>query len=173
MPAGKITFASGHYLGGHPDQSRSKSGNLYFTDSEIGVGLIGPKHGTVAWSDAASIEITSEQVAKSRAGAALMFGVGALAAKSSSNKATIIVRTKDGHQIYFQLDNKDAAHVRAKVSALLTSAGVPFYAEVPIAATPAAGPDTIAQLAQLAQLREAGHLSDEEFQAQKARVLGG
>jgi hypothetical protein len=41
---------------------------------------------------------------------------------------------------------------------------------------PAAGgiqPDTVEQLKQLGQLREQGVLTDEEFAAQKAKVLGG
>ncbi len=38
---------------------------------------------------------------------------------------------------------------------------------------PAGGDDTVAQLQQLAQLKEQGILTEEEFAAQKARVLGG
>ncbi|HEV2927948.1 MAG TPA: SHOCT domain-containing protein [Propionibacteriaceae bacterium] len=53
----------------------------------------------------------------------------------------------------------------------------PAYAEPPPAyAAPApAAPqaDTIQQLKDLAALHEQGVLTDEEFQAQKARVLGG
>jgi hypothetical protein len=37
----------------------------------------------------------------------------------------------------------------------------------------AAGEDTIAQLRQLAALRDEGVLTEEEFQAQKRRMLGG
>ena len=50
----------------------------------------------------------------------------------------------------------------------------PAYAPpppAPVAAAPAA-PDPIAQLKQLGELRDAGVLTDEEFAAQKARVLG-
>lgn len=39
------------------------------------------------------------------------------------------------------------------------------------AAPPAPAPDLMAQLQQLAQLKEAGMLTDEEFQAAKARLL--
>ncbi|OPX10588.1 SHOCT domain-containing protein [Mycobacterium sp. AT1] len=43
----------------------------------------------------------------------------------------------------------------------------------PASAPPAAGvDDTIAQLERLATLRDGGVLSDAEFQAQKARILG-
>jgi hypothetical protein len=52
------------------------------------------------------------------------------------------------------------------------------YAEPPPAAAPApaapaaAAPDPIAQLKQLAELKQQGILTDEEFAAQKARILG-
>ncbi|GAA2853266.1 hypothetical protein GCM10010472_08090 [Pseudonocardia halophobica] len=42
----------------------------------------------------------------------------------------------------------------------------------PPAPAAAAGPDMITQLKQLAELRDQGVLTDEEFAAQKARILG-
>jgi Short C-terminal domain len=49
-------------------------------------------------------------------------------------------------------------------------------AAAPAAAAPAASPpvnDTLAQLAQLGELKAAGVLTEEEFQTQKARILNG
>jgi hypothetical protein len=47
----------------------------------------------------------------------------------------------------------------------------PVYQE-PVAQQPvAAAPDVVEQLTKLAQLKEAGVLTDEEFAAQKARIL--
>jgi len=47
----------------------------------------------------------------------------------------------------------------------------------PAPAAPAAAPppvhDTLAQLTQLGELKAAGVLTEEEFQAQKARILNG
>ena len=40
------------------------------------------------------------------------------------------------------------------------------------AGPPAAPADPVAQLKELAALKERGHLTDEEFAAQKARILG-
>jgi hypothetical protein len=48
----------------------------------------------------------------------------------------------------------------------------PTYAPPPPAAAPAA-PDPIERLKQLAELHDAGVLTDDEFAAQKARVLAG
>jgi hypothetical protein len=48
----------------------------------------------------------------------------------------------------------------------------PAYAPPPPAApAPAAGPDLMSQLQQLAQLKEAGALTDEEYAAAKAKLL--
>ena len=45
-------------------------------------------------------------------------------------------------------------------------------AQPAVAGQPAAPADPIAQLKELAALKEQGHLTDEEFTAQKARILG-
>jgi hypothetical protein len=46
-------------------------------------------------------------------------------------------------------------------------------APAPAPAPAAAAPDPIAQLKELAALKEQGILTDEEFAAQKAKILGG
>jgi hypothetical protein len=50
----------------------------------------------------------------------------------------------------------------------------PQYAEAPPAAPPPAAPaqDPVAQLRELAKLRDDGILTDEEFAAEKRKVLG-
>jgi hypothetical protein len=45
-------------------------------------------------------------------------------------------------------------------------------AQPPAAGAPAAPADPVAQLKELAALKEQGHLTDEEFAARKARILG-
>ncbi|MFE5311303.1 SHOCT domain-containing protein [Isoptericola sp. NPDC056605] len=46
------------------------------------------------------------------------------------------------------------------------------YAPPPLAPAAASGDDVIAQLEKLGRLRDSGVLTDEEFAAQKARLLG-
>jgi len=46
------------------------------------------------------------------------------------------------------------------------------YAEPPQAPAPAAGPSRVDQLKEIAALRDQGVLSEEEFAAEKARILG-
>jgi Short C-terminal domain len=50
--------------------------------------------------------------------------------------------------------------------------GVAPPAAAPPAPAPSAGPDPIAQLKELASLKDQGILTEEEFAAQKARILG-
>ena len=47
------------------------------------------------------------------------------------------------------------------------------YEEPPAAPAPAAGADSVTQLRDLAQLKADGILTDEEFAAQKRKILGG
>jgi Short C-terminal domain len=47
------------------------------------------------------------------------------------------------------------------------------YSEAPAAPAPATEGDMLAQLKQLGELRDAGILTDEEFAAQKAKILEG
>ncbi len=68
------------------------------------------------------------------------------------------------------------AQVQAQVAAQLAAqqpAAAPAAAPPPPPAAPAAGADdTIAQLQKLAELKTAGILTEEEFAAQKAKILG-
>jgi Short C-terminal domain len=48
-----------------------------------------------------------------------------------------------------------------------------YMGQMPGAAAATGGDDRIAQLERLAKLRDSGALSDEEFEAEKARLLGG
>jgi hypothetical protein len=48
----------------------------------------------------------------------------------------------------------------------------PEYAPAPAPAPAAPAPDPIAQLTQLAALRDSGALTEAEFEAQKAKILG-
>jgi hypothetical protein len=48
-----------------------------------------------------------------------------------------------------------------------------YYQAPPPAAAPSEGDDRIAQLKQLAALKDQGILTDEEFAAEKTKILGG
>jgi hypothetical protein len=67
----------------------------------------------------------------------------------------------------------EAAATQARIAALeQQAAAAPQPAAVEAPAAPA-GDDIIARLQQLAELRSAGILNDDEFEQAKARILGG
>ncbi|MFL5759685.1 MAG: SHOCT domain-containing protein [Thermomicrobiales bacterium] len=69
---------------------------------------------------------------------------------------------------------QDIANLQAQVSALQSQQVQGAAMMAPPAASPStAGSDVMSQLQQLAQMKQAGVLSDQEFQAAKAKLLAG
>jgi hypothetical protein len=62
------------------------------------------------------------------------------------------------------------ANKQAQAQAAQAPAAEPEYAPAP-AAAPAAAPDPVAQLTQLAALKDSGALTEAEFEAEKAKIL--
>ena len=107
-----------------------------------------------------------------------MFGVlGGLAAKGSAERAYLAVHRRDGATGHFQFDKMSPQALRGRIAPVLFKVAVPFLDEPPvgISAPTAQGvaPFSVAdELKKLVALRETGVLTEEEFVAQKARVLG-
>ena len=120
----------------------------------------------------AAIEITSEQVAKSKLGAALVFGVlGGVTAKGSQDRATVIVYLKSGEKGYFTISGQSVASLLGTLEPWMRERGITLGSpeEGPV---PAAAPKLIAdELAKLAQLRDTGVLSEEEFSDLKSKLI--
>src|SRR5579863_9455131 len=111
----KVTFPHAKYLGGLPEDKGGYGGNLIVDAKGIGCGLTNKKRGVVLWQDASGISYDSEQISKSRVGKAMLFGVLALAAKSTQSAATITVTLKDGGAAVYQVEGKPASAVRGRV----------------------------------------------------------
>jgi hypothetical protein len=62
--------------------------------------------------------------------------------------------------------------MKAQLAAMQAQQLQADQAQATTAAAPSARPDLIAQLQQLTQLKQAGALSEDEFQAAKAKLLG-
>jgi hypothetical protein len=117
-----------------------------------------------------SIQITGQQVSKSKVGPVLVFGLFGLAARGSRHDTTVVVRTTDGETVYYSIADAQPETVQAVLTPLLANVHVPFYQETP-QATPAPAFDLSDQLRKLAALRDDGLLTDAEFEDQKARLL--
>ena len=114
----------------------------------------------------AAVEVTSEQVAKSKLGAALVFGVlGAVSAKGSMERATVIVYLKSGETGYFTIGKQSVASLLGLLTPWLRGQeDTRWGRQTPVLPIPSAAElctEFIADddLAKLAQLRDSGVLS--------------
>ena len=119
----------------------------------------------------ATIEVTSEQAAKSRAGAVVLFGVlGGLAAKGSVDRATMIVHLKSGEKGYFTIDKQSVASLLGTLEPWMRerviAVGAPQEEPMQTAAS-----DPAEQLKKLADLHQSGLLTDEEFAAKRTAIV--
>lgn len=79
-------------------------------------------------------------------------------------------------QEQYEQQQYEAAQQQAQIDAAAQAAAAQYAAPVPAApaapAAPAGGTDVVAELQKLATLKEQGLLSDAEFNAAKAKLLG-
>jgi hypothetical protein len=168
----KVVFQKATYLGGLPGDRGGYSGNLTITDECIGMGVLSPKKSPVRWEEMAGISFDSGTAAKSRAGKVLLVGIFALAAKNTQSEATVTVTRKDGNVAIYQVKGKSGPAVRGKVQPFLVEKGVPCLDDQRQPTAADAPPLSVADVvAKLGELRSQGLPSDEEFQAEKARLL--
>jgi hypothetical protein len=123
-------FGGARYLGGHSAFSEGWVGYLFFTTEAIGLGktiYTGPQETVIPMRTVTSIQITGLQVAKSRVGPVLAFGVLGLGAKATTHNTTVVVRTEDGETVFFSIDNQVPDQVRAVLIPLLNHLKVPMY----------------------------------------------
>ena len=170
----RVSLGTADYLGGYPGFGAACKGKLSITPSAVFFAGM-----TLDMALVESFELGGGQIAKSKLGAAVLFGVlGALADKDAKDRAEIVVHLKTGDAAFFFLEDASAFEIRAKLMPLVREAGVPFKDEVDEKASPrdaAAQPDSTGSLAdeltKLAKLQESGFLTPEEVAAAKAKLL--
>jgi hypothetical protein len=170
----RVSLGTAGYLGGYPAFGAACKGQLAFTPSAVFFAGM-----TLDMALVESLELGGGQVAKSRLGAAVLFGVlGALADSDAKDRAEIVVHLKAGDAAFFFLEDMSPFEIRAKLMPLVREAGVPFKDEVdqkPNERDGATQPDSAGGLAdeltKLARLQESGFLTAEEVAAAKAKLL--
>jgi hypothetical protein len=171
------------YLGGYADFSTEKSGRLEVKASSI----------DLLWSSGATtlrrsvpmdvvsrVVIEGGQTAKSKFLPVVAFGILGLAAKGTKDRTYLMAETPSGCAVY-EIDSRSAAEVKAAIGQILDIAGVDWgdasnasardrdgQSETP----PAQTGDPVDQLRRLAELRDMGVVTSEEFDQAKARLLG-
>jgi hypothetical protein len=100
-----------------------------------------------------------------------LFGVLGLAAKGASDRGTLLVHLKNGQTGYFTIERYSENQLRGKLSPWINAIGVRIGP--PLECSAVSAPISVAdELTKLAGLRDSGILTDEEFAAQKAKLLG-
>ena len=113
-----------------------------------------------------------------RAGRPGLIGMAArtavVAGTATAVSGSVSRRQQDKAQGQYDQQQYEAAQQQAQIDAAAQAAAAqyaPPAAPAP-AAAPAGGTDIVAELQKLASLKDAGILSDEEFAAAKAKILG-
>jgi hypothetical protein len=117
----------------------------------------------------------------------LMTAVTRVASAKNGSRTVVSITTPSG-VLPLRLNHHDAEQVLRTLNVLIANAAreiaqvAPFVVQVtapatappraPAPATPISALDSVAQIAKLAELRQAGFLSDAEFTAAKAKALG-
>jgi hypothetical protein len=92
--------------------------------------------------------------------------MGSITMFASGNKAEIKNVAKDQCKNF-------ADYVRARITAVSEHASAPQVSEPASASMSNGGSDIVDRLERLAKLKEQGMLTDDEFEAQKQKILGG
>jgi predicted RNA-binding Zn-ribbon protein involved in translation (DUF1610 family) len=170
----QVQLGSADYLGGYAPLGSPRKGGLAIRDAGVFFGSA-----KIAMELIESVDVSGGQVAKSRVGATLAFGVIGLATKGTVDRAELGVRLRSGETAFFLIERATPFEVRAKLAPFLNAAGVPFTDEVQdreAAREPGisgeARPSLVDELERLADLHERGFLSIEEVAAAKAKLLG-
>ena len=91
---------------------------------------------------------------------------------SSSMDKAAMNKQQQGAQNAANQSQAELEQLKAQLTAMQAQQLQTDQAQATTAAAPSAQPDLIAQLQQLTQLKQSGALSEDEFQAAKAKLLG-
>jgi ribosomal protein L40E len=170
----RLWFSGVTYLGGYPEELRISQVGSDLVIDEKGLHL---QSYLFPWDQVIGVTVDGGEIAKSRVGAFLMYGVlGALLSKGTEERAYLTMHRQDGASAHFQFEDILPQVLRAKVAPVLVRVGIRFHDDPsPGAETspaPVMAPMSVAdELTKLAALRDQGILSEEEFSTQKSRLL--
>jgi hypothetical protein len=169
----RVSLGMTRYLGGCQPFGAARNGRLSFAADAIFLDSVKLDMALVK-----SVAVGGGQVAKSRVGATLAFGIAGLASKGTEDRTELAIHLTSGEAAFFVVEGESPFEVRAKLLPRLREAGVPFedeiddQAELPAATASAGSGYSLAdELMKLADLRKSGFLTDEELAAAKAKLL--
>ena len=162
-----VTFPNSGYLGGLTKIPDAISGEVHINLR----GFYVAKELIVAWAEVQGLLVESEQVAKSKVAATIMFGVlGAAGAKGTRQQSVISAKKKDKQTAYFLINDLSSQMVKAKLGPVMASKKVQMLGESSSPALTDEG--LVGELEKLAKLKDSGVLTASEFQKAKKKLLG-
>jgi hypothetical protein len=164
-PDDQVALGSVSYLGGCSQLGSARPGRLALSPAAIVFERMQLDMAAVE-----SVELAGGEVAKSRVGATLVFGLAGLATKGTQDRTEMAVHLRSGESAFFVLEDASPFAVRAKIQPVLKSAGIPFKeaADEPGPSQPHSLAD---ELAKLADLHDRGVLTDDELAVAKTKLL--
>ena len=158
---------TGKYLGGHPDHQRAKAATLQLNEAGVTVRVFKPFI-QLPWAEVIGLEAEGPDQVQTRFTATrlVLMGPLGLAFKQKKKVGYIVVRGGFGEFI-FEVDGKTPVELRAKIA--------PWAARLAPEPEEAPAPsvDRVDRVRELADLRDRGALTEEEFASEKARLLAG
>lgn len=175
------TFSAGEsrYLGGWSGYAKTHTANMnnYLVVDKAGVSFkVFKTLFTIPWDQVHDIAIEGPESASKRVtvGRALALGVFSLAAKKTDKSAVVVVSLKSGEEAIFDTRKFSAGELRAKLAPITSQLrrGITAAEQSNAKQAPAAPATSVAdELKKLGELKEAGLLTEEEFEGQKAKLL--
>lgn len=170
-----------HYLGGWPEHAKTYTGKLtkILVIDRNGVALRGfSVIFTIPWNQITDLDVDGAENASKRltASRALLLGPLALVAKKKTKNSMLIVTTTSGHQALFHSEQYTASEMRMKLLPIITQIRLAVVDQQPagppgMATAPSRAVSVADELTKLMQLRTSGVLTEQEFAAQKAKLL--
>ncbi len=188
---GRFSAGETRYLGGWSGYAKTHTANTnnYVNLDKNGISYKAFKTlFTIPWEQVVDLHVEGPESAAKRVtvGRALALGVFALAAKKTEKSAILVVQLRSGEEAIFDTRKFTAGELRGKLAPITShlrranapSSLTPPEATSPPSAAPSSnGPPTAAavsvadELKKLAELKDAGLLTEEEFAGQKAKLL--
>jgi hypothetical protein len=163
------------YLGGHPAREAETTMKCVLVVDDTAVHLRAIRELlAIPWSEVTEVLVEGPEEAQRRLTAtrALTIGIFALGAKKKTGECFLAFRTEQ-YMAQFKVEKKGAAELRAKLAPWASKLQPLDQPPIPAAASSSAGLTVAEQLTALAALKEKNLLTEEEFNQEKQKLLGG
>jgi hypothetical protein len=167
------------YLGGwsgHP-KTHGDTNSLEFKKDGIKYKKTFGTRFVIPWDQVVAIDVVGPDSPSDRVTATRLatIGVFAFAAKKKSGMAAVLVELTSGEEAIFRTEKVSAAELRMKLLPITTRLDKLAADKVePVTQTEVAAPpfSVADELMKLAQLRDQGIITEEQFEAQRDKLLG-